>query len=75
MGVKRKRFEKLLMGEGLSRNEARRITRKIIAHKCRADAGRFCPEDEEALQKEFLAAVERDSFRADQIHATDREEL
>ena len=75
MGVKRKRFEKLLMGAGRSRNEARRITRKIIAHKRRADAGRFCLEDEEALQREFLAAVERVSFRADQIHVTDREEL
>ena len=73
--MKRKRFEKLLMGAGLSRNEARRITRKIIAHKRRADAGKFCLEDGEELQREFLAAVERASFRANQIHVRDREEL
>ena len=72
--MKRKRFEKALMGVGVSRNEAKRITRKIIAHKCRADAGRFCLEDEEELQREFLAIVERASFRADQIHVRDREE-
>lgn len=72
--MKRKRFEKAMMGAGVSRNEAKRITRKIITHKRRADAGKFCLEDEE-LQREFLAAVKRASFRANQIHVRDREEL
>ena len=73
--MKRKRFEKDLMGAGVSRNEAKRITRKIIAHKRRADAGKFCLEDGEELLREFLVAVERASFRADQIYVRDREEL
>ena len=42
--------------------------------KRRADAGKFCLEDEEELQRELLAIVERASFRADQIHVRDREE-
>ena len=69
--MKRKRFEKALMGAGVSRNEAKRITRKFIDCKRKADVGRLCLEDEE----EFLVAVERASFRADQIHVRDREEL
>lgn len=73
--MKRKRFEKALMGAGVSRNEAKRITRKIIAHKRKADAGRFCLEDEEELQREFLAAVEQASFRVEQIRVRSRKEL
>lgn len=73
--MKRKRFEKALMGADVSRNEAKRITRKLIDCKRKADVGRLCMEDEEELLREFLVAVGRASFRADQIHVRDREEL
>ena len=72
--MKRKRFEKILMGAGVSRNEAKRITRKIIDYKRKADVGSLCLEDEEELLREFLVAAERASFRADQIHVRDGEE-
>ena len=73
--MNRKRFEKALMGAGVSRNEAKRITRKIIAHKRRADAGKFCLEDGEELLRDFLAAVEQASFRVEQIRVRSRKEL
>lgn len=73
--MKRKRFEKALMGAGVSRNEAKRITRKFIDCKRKADVGRLCLEGKEEFLREFLVAVERASFRADQIHVRDREEL
>ncbi len=45
--MKRKRFEKLLMGIGFSRNEVKALTRIMIArfHQPKGEMGDTCPLD------------------------------